>query len=225
MGNVIDRCNQSVRKVARGIYDTGKDLYDMGNGGIDYLSYDVMQEKPTIALAIYCMDMPVPEKDAVEAVLSVVYDMVGLVLVPAKAIIDKKFCTHVYQSNNMFMSEVGAVRKDTNVPYYEKMLIYVAKHSNDIIEPVRERMLCNIEIGDENYDVPVNLWYTIKVDIDKRLYFYIHISPTNGYRGILFAVIKEDHWLLEKIKEDAGKYYIKTLGRSSKSRQTISDIL
>lgn len=199
--------------------------YNYGNDFLNYMSYNICPEKPTVYLVTKELDIPAQEKGILEELISVIYAVLGAVIIPAKNINDKKFSVHKHQSNFNFVTN-GQPDKPKTMPFYEKVLIYISKSSNKIIEPLDQRIIDNIMIGDDgdNYAIPVNLWYTFTMKNKKKLYFYVHISPLKGYKGVLFACNREDNDLLEKIKEKVSKHYTNTLGKKTKSKETIADL-
>lgn len=221
MGNVITSVASSVVWVGNTIYSGCDKLFD-------YLTYHICSEKPTLHLAIRHLEIPVQERDALEAILQTLYKIPGLLITPAKILNDKKF--NVYGAETGFVFASGQQEKKSKVTCFcEKAIIYIAKHVNKITEPASSRILHNVTIDDKNYDVPTNLWYTLEINDSKKLYFYIHLSVTKGYKGILFATVKEDNDLLDTIKTDVNEYYTDTLGRNSgsdsDSDETIGDIM
>ena len=206
MGNSIQKC------------------WQLSDNFCDYLSYNYCLEKPTVYLVIINMDIPAPEKHALEIIANAFYDIIGILSLPLKMLNDKKFSVHGYESSNVFVNNNAT--KTNDIDFYEIILIFISKHSNKIAEPAAKRMLKNIMINKKDYDVPISTWLTFIMDNNKKIYFYIHISAIKGYKGILFAALNEDNTLLATIKKDATEYYMTTLGNSSDSEsdETIGDL-
>ena len=224
MGNVLKTCQSYAHATVEYVVSVGTKSYEVGNDLLDYISYNVGQYKPTIALATQCMDIPAPERDVIHAIVDFAYATLGILIHPFKAINDKKFCTHVYQTSFVFSSTGGAMAQHKGISMCEKVLIYIGKHSNKVVEPKNKRMTSTVDIDNHDYDLPIDLWYTLNMTNNKKLYFFIHVSVTRGYKGILFASDIEDNNLFEEIKLCVNDYYIRTLGQHGQSGQTINDL-
>jgi hypothetical protein len=88
--------------------------------------------------------------------------------------------------------------------------------NHDKITEKRDKWLVrNVEIHKIDYDLPVNLWYTYKFNKDEKIYFYIHVSSTSNYKGVIFAAVRSNVSLLSKIKNQAIQNYSQTCGRIS----------
>ncbi len=192
---------------------------------LDYLSKNAGNESPSLHLVTQCMNLPIPDRDVIHALLANLWGFISLVTVPVKLVNDRKFCTHVYETAHVFRSDQGQSNQHhpPATSFCEKIIMYIASHSRSILEPPENRMTQNVMIGSEDYDVPVNLWHSVMFE-NKKIFFYIHISTINGYKGVLFATDKENVDLLPKIKDTINEHYTKNLGRNNLSTQTIADL-
>jgi hypothetical protein len=196
------------------------DCYEKFDSLFDYLSNTVFLEKPTFKLVIDELDMPIGDRNVVDSIIHFIHQLLGLAIAPIKNINDKKFIPQKFQSTNVF-NMPGTVKNDLH--FYDKLIIYIVKNSADIVEPSNKRINQMISIDGNDYNVPVALWYTFLLNKTK-IYFYIHIS-TNGYKGVLVAIHKDDDGLIEELIQAVNNEYNKNPGKSSESDETIEDLL
>jgi hypothetical protein len=213
------------KEVIDNICQRRKAAYDSINEFLDFMSVNACLEKPTLHLVTICLNMPVPDRDIIQALLTNLWRLVSLITIPAKLLSDKKFCTHAYETSFIFQNNVGQVNPHNSVTLCEKVLIYLASKSHRVKEPRRDQMVQGITIDNNDYDIPVNLWYTLDMKNSRKIYFYVYISVSTGYKGILLAANKDDTDLFVLIKEKVIKHYTKTLGRHVGTGRVIADIL
>ena len=104
MGNLYSSCNDYV------------------NNYLNYATYNLCQEKPTLYMVTKHLNFPGTEKNIIEELLINIYKVFSSVLIPVKIINDIKFCVHTHQSNFTFVSN-GQENKRSCMPFYEKVLI------------------------------------------------------------------------------------------------------
>jgi len=197
-----------------------KDIHEV----LDDISYDVCPEKPTVQLALFSMNIPQKDMNIIESILSGLHYVFNLATMPAKALSDKKFSTHLYESTSFFRSMTGQMQNKTTISSCEKMLIYISHNIRSVQEPTEKQVRQTVTLGEDDYVLPVNLWYTFCVD-NTKVYFYAHVSVLEGYQGILLAATTRNVAVFETMKANSLNHYNDTLGRQRGGQQTMEDIL
>lgn len=191
---------------------------------LDYLSYHICQEKPSYHLVTDSLQIPKEDLSNLEKIFNAIRDGLGLLIVPFLLLNDKKFVIHIYETASVFISPNNPTQLNT-VTTCEKMLMYIAQNQNKITEQRDKQVIKTVTLHDNDYDIPVNYWYTLKIDntpnvnntpnIDNtiKVYFFAHISVLQNYKGIVIAVDKrKDITILSTIKKSALDFYDQTLG-------------
>lgn len=184
------------------------------NDNLDKLS-EKLQEKPTLHLPGQCIKITATTTGMIDAFINSLYQILNAIAIPVKIVSDRKFCTHSYQSSFVFKSNNGTTQtqqQSTDVSICEQALIYISFNLHNIEEPKKDRITTNIKINGLDYDIPINWWYTLKIN-GMKMYFYINVDVTNDYKGIVFAIHKDNSNELDKLKDEIQKHYIMTLGR------------
>ncbi|AYV76975.1 MAG: hypothetical protein Barrevirus6_13 [Barrevirus sp.] len=201
------------------------------NSILDYTS-EKMLEKPTAHLLTDHMKIQVHHNNLYEDLINLVYDVANIFISPIKMINDRKFAvlsfdpSYSFVSQNLDPSQNQSDISKKPVNLCDKVIIYISGHLDKVTEEKKDRRMHNITIDNTDYSVPINSWYTFDTGIDKKLYFYIHLSIVNGSKTIVFAIHKEKEDQLNIMKDKVIDYYMKTLGKPKMANpQSISDIL
>lgn len=213
--NIVDVILSDIPNYYNTFYDT---LFDE-------ISYSICFTKPTYQLVFDRLEIPTKEQGIIEDLLNIVYGVASLVVKPIKYLNDKKFCTHTYETSRIFRTPNGGMTaSDNTVNNCDKILIYIANHVDSIEEPNEKRITREVTIGGHDYTIPSELWYTFNLNNGTSIYFYIHVSITQGYIGILLAVNREKLARLDIFKHVALNYYSQTMGHVGYGTINISDL-
>lgn len=181
---------------------------------LDVISRHWWSEKPTTCLAINNMDIPIKDRSVLNNIYEIISATLQLPILPGRALVDKKFCTQSFESSSVFRNGNQAPLLE-EIPNVDKLLIYLSKHEPQIVETRADWHAQTLTIDKVDYDVPTNLWMTFKLDDDQTVFFYVHISVTQGYHGVLLAVDKLYSSRLKTLKDRALNYYRQSLGRDA----------
>lgn len=210
-------------------YDLIRDYTDSLNKTVhqflDDVSSKLCPEKPTMLLALSNMNIPQKDLDFIGSLLNSLHFAFELIQTPVKALSDKKFSTHLYESTSFFKNVTGSIQQKNTVSCCEKMLIYISHNIDSIVESRGSQFRQTININDDEYDLPVNLWYTMIIN-NIKVYFYVHVSVLAGYQGIMLATNTQTVTIFDTIKQQMLDNYNRTLGQTSESSdQSIDEIL
>lgn len=191
---------------------------------LDDVSYSMCLSKPTYQLVFDRLEIPKTDQGVIEDLLHFAWDVAGLIVKPMKYVNDKKFCTHTYETSRIFRTPNGGMAANSEISNCDKILIYLANHANNIEEPREKRITRDVTVGDNDYTIPSELWYTFNIDDDNSIYFYIHISVTQAYTGLLLAVNRERSTRLNTFKDLALDHYNRTMGQNAFGGAVIGDL-
>jgi len=191
--------------------------YSKLDSWFDYLSDTAFLEKPTYKLVADELDIPIVDRHGLDSIIQFINEFLSFMISPIKSINDKKFICETFQTPNTF-------NKENKTPFYDKLIMYIAKHPGSVAEPSNKQIKQMISIDNNDYNVPVRLWYTFILNKSKKIYIYIHIA-TNGYKGVLVAIHRQDDGLIEELIKAVNDEYNKNPGKSDESDETIEDLL
>ncbi len=218
MGSTISQCCDKIKTAAEAVNKTTHEF-------LDGISNKLCPEKPTLQLALLNMNIPQKDLDILGKMLHSLHAIFEIIVTPAKALSDKKFSTHLYESTSFFRNMTGQIQHKNTVSCCEKMLMYISCNINSLVEPREKQIRQTINIEDDTYDLPVNLWYTLIVN-NIKVYFYVHVSVLEGYQGVLLATNTLNATIFDTIKQEMLNNYNRTLGQAAANTdQTIDDIL
>lgn len=191
-------------------------LYDKTDVTLDYVSVHMCMEKPSHDLA--ASNLHIPEKDLslLMQLSAFVRETLRLMIVPIKMLNDKKFAIHVYETSASFMTQ-NIEQPQNIVTLCEKMLMYITFDQNKIIEPTNKQVIKMINLHGIDHNIPVEYWYTYKIDDIHKVFFFIHVLPLQNYKSIILAVDKNvdaTNSFLTKMKQSALDHYDQTLGKN-----------
>lgn len=181
---------------------------------LDYCSIYLCSDKPTYKLATDNLHIPEEDLTVLMQIFNMVRDALGLAIVPFKMLSDKKFSVHIYETATVFASPNNPQPQNT-VTTCDKMLMYIAHHRNKIAEPASKQVLKTTYLHNDDYDLPVNFWYTFNIDNLYRVHIFVHISTIQNYKGVVVASGYNDNSNLTRMKQEALDYYDHTLGRKT----------
>ena len=186
-------------------------IYNKVDETLDFISFHLCPNKPSYKLATDNLHIPEEDLSMLMALFNLACEAFGLLIVPFKMINDKKFTVHIYETATVFMTQ-GAQQSQNIVSACDKMLMYIAQNRSKIDEPVNKQILKTVDIHSDDYDIPVNFWYTFEIDTGRKIYFFVHISVISNYKGVVIAVDKNNERNLTLMKEEALDYYDQTCG-------------
>lgn len=220
MGNVIDKIVHSkctfaitiTKETLQFTVTCVKKSLRIGNTCLDFISDNLTDDKPTYELVNKRLEMPKKTYGVVETMLQVAPDIATIPLIPLKFLNDKKFTTHAYESSHVHQGLMGVIETKNEISCGDKLLIYIASHKDNILEPYESFALRNVSINNNNYDLPCDSWLTFKIDNKNCIYFYTYISIVQAYHGLLLATHKKHSQTLTTFKEKGLNYYNVSMG-------------
>lgn len=186
-------------------------LKEKTHAALDFFSTNLCQDKPSYKLATDNLHIPEEDLTILMQVLNLVRDMLGLAIVPFQMLIDKKFSIHIYEQATVFVSPNNPAPQNI-ISTSDKMLIYIAQNRNKIIEPASKQIIKTITIDHNDYDLPVNFWYTFDIDNTHKVYIFVHVSVIQNYKGVVIAANAGNEANLPLMKDKAMDHYNHTLG-------------
>jgi len=208
------------------VSDAAKYVQKKAHGILDYLSYNMCQERPSYRLATDNLHIPAEDLSVLMQILSMIATALGLVIVPIQMLNDKKFVIHIYETATVFTSFNNPTPQNI-VTTCEKMLMFIAQNRGKIIEPRDKQVIKTATLHNNDYDIPVNYWYTLNIN-NNKVYFFAHISVLHNYRGVVLAVDnRRDITILSTLKQSAIDLYDQNLGVRStpQNRNKIMDFI
>lgn len=211
------------------LYKSMGKFWKKSNKFLDLLSRKICFKKPTLNLVSQRMKLPNVNASILSNIFNVANianDNIALALagtlasvltVPFQMLNDKKFVTLLSGTSTAF-AMANNPQPQTIVTDCEKMLMYIAKNRNKIKEPAHEQILTTTTIHNKDYDLPVEEWYTFKISPTEKIYFFVHISPTQDNKSILLASKKKTEKmssLIGKMKTSAKTFYNQTLAKKT----------
>lgn len=211
MGQVICKAvNVTINKVV----DVSNVIYTKTHEVLDYVSYHVCPSRPSYKLATDNLHIPLEDASLMAQIFEIIKKTLGIVIIPFEALNDKKFCVHIYETSNVFLTP-GNQQAQYIVNTCDKMFMYIAQNKSCIVEPEEKQTRKDVNINQIDYNMPVNFWYTFKISSTEKVYFFAHSSVKSNYRGIVIASnnTTTESKYLEKIKDAALNFYNQAAGK------------
>lgn len=205
MGNI------NAHHIASVIVDIANGIYKKVDIALDFVSYHVCPDRPTNKLATDNLQIPAQDLQFLEKIGEFVHELVALCIVPFELLSNKKFAIHMFESSSVFALPNNQPVHNL-VSTCDKILIYIGKHKNKILDPENKQIIKTVSIDNKDYDIPVNSWYNFQIDVNKKVYFYIHCSTLSNYKGVIVAVNGLNVTSLSLMKNTAINFYDQTLG-------------
>ena len=193
------------------IVDVSNIIHEHTHEALDYLSFHLCPDRPSHKLAIDNLHIPEEDLAFLMQVLQLIWEALGLVIVPFKMLNDKKFTVHIYETATVFTLQNNQQIQNI-VPTCDKIFIYIAQNKSKIIEPSNKQIIKTVSINNDDYDIPINFWYSFNIDTDHKVYFFAHVSAISSYKGVVVAVDYKNATSLSLMKDQAIDFYNQTLG-------------
>lgn len=178
---------------------------------LDFISFHVCPSRPSHKLATDNLHIPAEDLSVLAEIFNLIRDALGLVIIPFQSLNDKKFTVHIFETATVFLSPNNPQVQNVT-PTCEKVLMYIAQHKNKIVEPVNKQIKKTVSLNGNDYEIPVNFWYTFNIDNNNQIYFFAHVSVVANYKGVIIAVSNDKEPALTKMKNEALDYYNQNLG-------------
>lgn len=189
-------------------------VYNKTHETLDFLSVHLCPSRPSHKLATDNLHIPAEDLSVLMQIFNLLGEALGLVIVPFQMLNDKKFSVHIYETAIVFASP-GAPQTQNTVNTCEKMLMYIAQNRSNIAEPIDKQIIKTVTIDNEDYDVPVNFWYSFEITTGSKVYFFAHISVMSHYKGVVIATRNDTATNLALMKSEALDFYDQTIGKKS----------
>lgn len=205
MGNINGHYIASI------VVDIANKIYDKINISLDFVSYHLCPDRPTNKLATDNLQIPAQDLRFLEKIGEFVHEVLALCIMPVELIINKKFSIHMFESSSVFALPNNQPVHNL-VTTCEKMLIYIGQNKNKITDPPHQQIIKTVSIDNKDYDIPVNFWYKFQIDVNAKIYFYVHCSTLSNYKGVVIAVNANNVANLSLMKDTAINFYNQTMG-------------
>lgn len=188
-------------------------IYMCGDNTFDFLSEHFTSSKPTLKLAKDRLNLPQQQQNFIMNL----WAMVAAVSIDLlKKLRDKKHRSQRYESRGVAPTQANQV---ANVTISEKVMIYLANKSDDILE--KHPTTDFFDHGNNHFNIPTSLWYTIPFTFSRtvagvvrtyteNIYYYVAIDQPKNYHGVLIAIHKDvdsRHQVIDRFTEKAVTHY------------------